>query len=47
LLPLDGILVFLACRAFRGTDGMESEVRVKGEQENETLSDRASGSQDT
>ena len=37
LLPAYRILVFLARTAWRGTNGGEDEVRVKGEEEDEAL----------
>lgn len=47
LLPFHGVAVLLA-GAFRGgADGGEGEVRVQGEEEDESLADGASRSQDT
>lgn len=47
LLPAHGVLVLLARGARRGADGVELEVRVLGEEEDEALADGASGAEDT
>lgn len=47
LLPLDGILVFLAGRAIRCTNGVQFKEGVVCEEEDESLTDRAGGAQDT
>lgn len=47
LLPPHGILVLLARGSGRGADGVEGEVRVLGEEKNESLTNGASGTEDT
>jgi hypothetical protein len=47
LLPPHGILILLARGAGRGADGVEGEVRMLGEEEDEALTDGASGTEDT
>ena len=47
LLPPHGILVLLAGGPGRGADGVEDEVRVLGEQQDEALADGARAAQDT
>ena len=47
LLPLDGIAVLLASAPGTSAHGGKGEVRVEGEQENETLSNAARGTKNT
>lgn len=47
LLPLDGIAVLLASAPRASSNGGESKVRVKGEEEDEALAYATSGSEDT
>lgn len=47
LLPSDGILVLLAYGTGRGTDGVEDEMRVLREKQNEALAYRAGCAQNT
>jgi hypothetical protein len=47
LLPLDGIAVFLASVPGAGSNGGKSEVRVKGEEQDEALAYTASGAENT
>lgn len=47
LLPLDGILVLLAGVPGAGSHGGESEVRVKGEEEDEALAYATSSTENT
>lgn len=47
LLPLDGIAVLLAGAPRAGANGGKGEVRMEGEQKNETLSNTARGTKNT
>lgn len=47
MLPTNGILVFLAKGALRGTNGVKLKERVIRKQKNETLANRAGGAEHT
>jgi hypothetical protein len=47
LLPPHGIFVLLPCRALRGADRVQDEVRVESEEENEALADGPCGTEDS
>jgi hypothetical protein len=47
LLPFDGIAVLFARRSRAGSHGGELKVRVKGEEENESLTNTTGRTQDT
>ena len=46
-LPLCGLDVGLSSGAGRGTEGMDREARVLGEEEDEALADSAGGTEDS